>query len=297
MLVKLPPGGNRDNALKALERARELALQLLQQDGPLNPPKVSLAQYLDWVDQALYLLRYHVSSADLESLVLTRRYWALENSAHPSTSMSPDGAERLVATELEEREHGIGLAAQRLRERIERWPQTAVYLVPDTSFFVHHSDKLEDVDFAGGILHIREEPVRLLVPMVVVDELDDLKQSKDKHLRWRARHTLAVLDRLLRNPTEAAELRPPDYTPLGSGGLPRGQVTIEVLVDARGHVRLPINDDEIVDQAVSVQVLAGCPVTLLTFDTGQSMRARAAGIRCIKIEQPAEDGQTAALPS
>lgn len=160
-------------------------------------------------------------------------------------------------------------------------------MVPDTSFFIQHDDKLEDLDVAG-LLHIREEPVHLVVPMVVIDELDSLKQSKDRQVRWRARHSLSVLDRILPHPTQAAELRPEDYTPLNTGGIPRGQVTVEVVVDARGHVRLPINDDEIVDQAVSIQVLAGRPVTLVTFDTGQSMRARVAGLRCLKIAQPSD---------
>ena len=38
----------------------------------------------------------------------------------------------------------------------------------------------------------------MLVPIVIVDELDRLKESKDKdkRARWRAGYTLAVLDRL-----------------------------------------------------------------------------------------------------
>ena len=36
----------------------------------------------------------------------------------------------------------------------------------------------------------------MLVPIVIVDELDRLKESKDKWVRWRAGYTLAVLDRL-----------------------------------------------------------------------------------------------------
>ncbi|WP_424534318.1 PIN domain-containing protein [Sphaerisporangium viridialbum] len=158
----------------------------------------------------------------------------------------------------------------------------------DTSLFIHHPDKIEDWDLAS-LLHIREEPIYLLVPMVVVDELDGLKESKNSHVRWRARHSLTELDRLLPNPTQAAELRPEDYTPLNTGGIPRGQVSVEVVVDSRGHVRLPINDDEIVDQVVLIQALAGRPITLITFDTGQSMRARAAGIQTRKIPQPHED--------
>ncbi|MFF4587231.1 PIN domain-containing protein [Streptomyces sp. NPDC001388] len=43
-----------------------------------------------------------------------------------------------------------------------------------------------------------------MVPMVVVDELDQLKESEDRHVRWRARSTPAVLDRLFQQSTEQA---------------------------------------------------------------------------------------------
>ncbi|MFE2091568.1 hypothetical protein [Streptomyces sp. NPDC059460] len=65
---------------------------------------------------------------------------------------------------------------------------------PETSFYIHHP-KFQDVDSAA--LMENTGPVRVLFPMAVVDELDRLKESKDRHTRWRADHTLAVLDKLL----------------------------------------------------------------------------------------------------
>lgn len=67
--------------------------------------------------------------------------------------------------------------------------------------------------------------------------------------------------------------------------LPVGNVTLEILFDPSGHVRSPISDDEIVERAVLVQALAGREVTLLTYDTGQSTRARAAGLTVIKLSK------------
>ncbi|MEU6712969.1 PIN domain-containing protein [Nonomuraea sp. NPDC046802] len=286
MVVKLPPGGNRENALKELRKVHEAVIEMLRQteDSSYHPQQL-LAVYLQWVDRAVYRLRYHISATDLDDLVLSRRYWVLQ-AMEPST-LPPDRLRDFVVTELEERETAVGLAAQRLAEQIERWMRPGAFVMFDTSVFVHHAEKLENIDL-GGILGSRHEPVHLLVPMVVIDELDKLKESKDRHARWRARHSLAVLDKLLTHPAQAARLRPADYTPQDSGGIPRGEVTVEVVLDPPGHARLPIEDDEIVDQAVTAQVLAGRPVTLVTFDTGQSMRARAAGLRCMKIEQPPE---------
>jgi hypothetical protein len=105
------------------------------------------------------------------------------------------------------------------------------------------------------------------------------------HVRWRAGYTLAVLDRVFSGSAGQAELMPENFSPLGTGGIPRGRVTVEVLLDPPGHVRLPIADDEIIDRAVAVQPLAGRRVTLLTFDTGQSTRARSAGLEVRKLSQ------------
>ncbi|GAA4102725.1 PIN domain-containing protein [Nonomuraea soli] len=287
MVVKLPPGGNRDNALKELQRVYEDAIELNRQTSDVRfHSQQLLASYLHWVDNAVFRLRHHISAADLDDLVLSRRYWVLQ-SMEPTT-LPPDRLKDLVVTELEARETAVGLAAQRLAEQIERWRRPGVFVMFDTTVFIHHEKKVEDLDL-GGLLGSRHEPVHLLLPMVVIDELDKLKESKDRHIRWRARHSLAVLDKLLIQPAEAAILRSADFTPLDNGGIPRGEVTVEVVLDPPGHARLPIEDDEIVDRAVTAQVLAGRPVTLITFDTGQSMRARAAGIRCLKIEQLPED--------
>jgi hypothetical protein len=63
-------------------------------------------------------------------------------------------------------------------------------------------------------------------------------------------------------------------------------VTIEIVFDPPGHVRLPIGDDEIVDRCLAIEPLAGRKVTLLTYDTGQSTRARAAGLAVKKLTTP-----------
>src|SRR6185437_17047943 len=63
----------------------------------------------------------------------------------------------------------------------------------------------------------------------------------------------------------------------------RGEVTLELLYDPPGHIRLAINDDEIIDRAVAIQPLANRDVTLITYDTGQSTRARKAGLKAVKL--------------
>ena len=113
--------------------------------------------------------------------------------------------------------------------------------------------------------------------------LDGLKKSKDSHERWRAGCTLAVLDPVSASSTGPVQMTAEDFSVLRSGGLPRGEVTTELIFDPPGHVRLPINDDEIIDQAMAIQPLAERDGTLLTYDTGQSTRARVAGLPVRKL--------------
>jgi len=125
--------------------------------------------------------------------------------------------------------------------------------------------------------------------MVVVDELDRLKEIKDRHVRWRAGYTLAVLDRLFAKNTSPARLHAAGALPPAPDGRMRGEVHVELLFDPPGHVRLPINDDEIVDRALAVEPLAGRKVTLLTYDTGQSTRARNVGLQVVKLSKEIGD--------
>jgi len=191
----------------------------------------------------------------------------------------------LVSLELTQRVDAFEDAIKILGAQVKRWSRPGTFVVADTSVYIEHEDKLEALDFAP-LLKIRGDPVHVLVPIVVVDELDGLKKSKNNHERWRASYTLAVLDRVFASSTEPARLRAENFSALGSGGIPRGEVTIELVFDPPGHVRLPINDDEIIDRALMIQPLAGRGVALLTYDTGQSTRARSAGLRVHKLTRP-----------
>ncbi|MFJ5886898.1 PIN domain-containing protein [Streptomyces californicus] len=198
----------------------------------------------------------------------------------------------LVRLELDQRVEDFDAALKELDRLASRWPTDLHLVVADSSFFIQHPTKLELADIAE-VIDAGDEPIRLLIPMPVVDELDGLKQAPKQPARYRSGYTLAVLDRILgEDPSEPGLLKDRDDEVTGPTGhaIPRGEVTVEVLYDPPGHSRLPITDDEIVDRAAAAQALAGSPVTLITYDTGQSMRGRAAGLKVCKLRQdPGED--------
>ena len=89
----------------------------------------------------------------------------------------------------------------------------------------------------------------------------------------------------MKEPNSSAVLQQADDSPTDDL---RGEVTIKVLFDPPGHIRLPIDDDELVDRTVTAKWLSGRDLRFLTFDMGQAMRAGAAGLHAIKLKHPAE---------
>jgi hypothetical protein len=295
MLLTPRPGVTLDNLTQNLRSMRDVAFNL-RGGGGATTAQIYLLDYLDWAGQAARTLGNQISGDDLASLVLNRRYEVLLSSFGTMDSPLRE-AERvvrgLVQLELDERVKDFDAAIKTLASERDRWAKAGVLVVPDSSFYICHPDKLEAVDFAP-LLKLWEESVHVLIPMVIVDELDGLKQASKQPARWRAGYTLAVVDRLFRGTTGPAMLREREDSPIKSGGIPQGRVNVELLFDPPGHVRLPINDDEIVDRAVAVQRLAERSVTLLTYDTGQSTRARNAGLTVLKLTEeigpePTED--------
>lgn len=288
MLVTPRPGVNPGNLLSSLRSIRTAGFNL-RGGGPQGAHKRLLA-YLEWSSDAVRMLGNQITSADLERLVLTRRHKLLLSGVGNMAGTEIEVqrvVNGLVSLELDQRIDAFDQAIKELEGQVQRWPMLGDLVVADTSFYIEHPEKLEDADFDPLVKDLGDN-IHIVVPIVVVDELDELKRSKDRAVRWRAGYTLAVLDRVFARTIGPARLRAQTLSALGSN-LPISQITMELLFDPPAHVRLPINDDEIIDRALAVESLASRKITLLTYDTGQSTRARAAGLRAYKLSKPIGD--------
>ncbi|MDQ3578647.1 MAG: PIN domain-containing protein [Actinomycetota bacterium] len=249
MLVTCMPGVDR-RLLKDNLRDVHAKVENLRGGAGGGTAYSRLLQYHQWVNETVRVLSTQVSSADLDRLVLTRRYDALLSGIGSfAGTQSEPVVNGLLTLELDQRASALADAREALEQQIQRWSMLGAFVVADTNVYIEHPQKLDDLDFAP-LVPVREEPIHVLVPIAVVDELDHLKRSKVPKARWRAGYTLAVLDRLFRESTGPAQLREADFSALNSGGIPRGAVTLELLFDPPGHERLPINDDEIIDRAL-----------------------------------------------
>lgn len=282
MLTKVLPTADRTTVLEMLGRVHA-ELQNSQARDTVEQMHVA---YLDWANESARMLHHMLGPTDVDRLVLTRRYWVLQSM--PASVIDPQG--RLLGVEVAQRLALLEQEIADLRNTIKRWMRPGRFVIADTTLFCQHEQKLEELDFRV-LLGEREEPIHLVFPIVVIDELDSLKQAGKARTRWRAGYTLAVIDRVLGNNRFEGRLRDADFTPLDTGGIPSGEVTVEVVLDPPGHVRLPIADDEIIDRALAIQTLVGRPIQFVTFDTGQSRRARMAELQVVKLQQPISDDE------
>jgi hypothetical protein len=201
MLITLRPGADRNSVLKTLREVHQ-AVQDVYNAG--HPPYIRLLEYLRWANKAARLLRTQISTADLDALVLTRGHAALLGGISDLSAMIANDVQRtgdvvgdLVDLELTERIATLDDAVQDLAQFLTRWDDRIRYVLPDSSFYIHHPGNLEEADFTELLGLSPSEPLCLLFPMAVIDELDTLKESKDRRVRWRSGFTLAVLERIL----------------------------------------------------------------------------------------------------
>jgi hypothetical protein len=251
--MRLRHGVTVEQALQELDQIIRDSLQTRNIGAP-ESPRVKLKSYLNWVYGAQIRLRSVFANTELEDSLLARAYW------HVSMSSIPPSPElgRLVDEELlfQAGNPGVpggrlGEAADRLRtlRRLARRPGRIC--VPDTNALLHYTryDQLPWPERIGQPI------VRLIVPLVVIDELDNKKYARREEFQQRARELLALIDRY--------ETAAPDaYSPLRQG------VTFEVLPDEPGHFRAASTDQEILERCEFLAQVTGSPVTLVTGDSG-----------------------------
>ena len=153
-------------------------------------------------------------------------------------------------------------------------------VVPDTSAFLE-GVYFTDLDWQELIGADAREPMRLIVPVVVIEELDKHKRGRDR-VQGRAR---SVLRRMW-------ELGGSD--PERIARIPGRQLTVEVFLDGAWHVRRPVNDDEIVERALTVGEITGREVALATGDYKMLYRASAAGLKAVLVPRPGDNGADSA---
>jgi hypothetical protein len=265
--LRLLPGAPADRVIEALNHACNGANNARAGSGT----EVYEA-YVRWAVDTARSLGALVSQEDLERLVLTPRHWTLQ-SAVPGQL----GTNLALQLELEQAANALGAARDDLRAQLVLWQvgeEREHILVPDTNVFLHHEQEFHEVPWEDIINAAAYEPIHVVVPLVVIDELDHAKRRHET--RSRARTALKQLDRMALQPGRPYPLRKSSQ---------EGLIDVRLLPEERSHVRLPRPDAELVDVVRGLRDLVNRDVTIVTFDTGMVVRTRAACLTHRKLEE------------
>lgn len=251
-------GAALDDAVKVLD---EIAMDAQNVRGGAGRKGSVLDDYVKWVpDSERKLVRYFVR-ADVESFLYTPRYWDARR-----YSIAPEQLIAALNGELAARVADLLEVRECLSRQHERYGAlVSPVLVPDTNAFVHYTFFTE----AAWPELANASNIHMVVPLVVVEELDRLKFSRDSKVADRARKVIRALDRLLASGAVRAELP--------------GRGSIEVMSEEPDHDRLPTVDSEIVHVCEELDDLAPASVSVVTGDLGMKVRARSLDVRVLNI--------------
>jgi PIN domain len=260
--MRLKPGATPAQALAALHESTQAlhrATQVIGQD-----PALANA-YVQAVSQVERLLRGSFVDVSLDQL-RTQRFWAI-NSLESVRLIEMVNDERDAQVTRLER---VAAQIQRMQDRVAGENSIAVL---DTHVLLHYClfDEINWPSVVGG------KEVLLIVPLRVIDELDEKKAARRPDIRERARTVIRHIEACLdRNGAVRAGVRLDIF---GVGEVDR---------DAYRRPQLPA-DVEILDICEAVAAYAGSERTqLVSGDLGMRIRARERALRVLAMPEDLE---------
>lgn len=213
--------------------------------------------YLTWADGAERQLR-QLFAADLTEGLLSDRYWHIHQ-----ISPTTEGWAYLVRAEVDAQLARLTEIITKLQQLQELASKPGRIVVPDTNVLLHYK-LIDQMPWAQVVGYSN---VRLVIPLLVLEELDNKKYLGTDKIARRARTALKSFDSHLEEIQQ------------GGAARVRDNVTVEVFGDDEDHHRRSNPDEEVLDRCVLLQQAVGEPVTLVTADYGMRLRASARGMQ------------------
>lgn len=273
-----PVAGTGEQLARTLQEASNAANNAMSGQG-----FEIIDNYLRWAGDQIRMLQGQLTAADLDRLITTPRYWA--TMADP---MSVSTMVNVIVEELQHRARVLTAAADAVANEAAAWRpldgRYSNFVVVDTNYWMEQKASLSTLDWhqalaeaTGSGQPAMQEELRIVVPLLVVDELDGHSHNASK--RPKVTGVTQFLYALLADqPGLPRQVR--EETP------DRGAVTIQLLFDPLSHLRLPNNDDELIERAVVLRDFLGHPhrqVFFLTHDASAAFRAATAGLMARRL--------------
>jgi hypothetical protein len=278
-MLAIRPGVNVDAVIQYLQQAESQARNLRGSTDTHN----KLANYFEWVALQQRALGSAVPVADMDRLVSTRTYWSLLGATYMSLAV--------VDTELQQRIDDLEKERLSLVSEMDRLKRNSANTIAvlDTNVIMTHHHELETMSWHTIADEHPRRTVRVVIPIIVIDELDRLKRSQGDMIvgghrtprRTVARKAIRVLSRMFEYPGVSHDID--QGVP---GDMNTKPVSFELLMDSAGHARLPEPDAEIRERALALSAYAS-RLVLVTFDLGNKFAAEHAGLtvnRLVEVE-------------
>ena len=219
-------------------------------------PRDGKGRFMSAVEALETGLRVLLVDRDWVDYLKSPGYWEIRNMTSSDVRPMP-----LLEAEVDRLSHWVEemkAELEKMAEEDDAADLTAVRLVMDTSALVRAKDFTE-IDWSA---YFKKAPVRLIIPIVVVMELDHLKNTgKSAKARPRLRKIREILEGHGKGPAPV-----------------RGGVTLELLLDPPRHERLSINDQEIIRRADFFAERRGGALHIVTGDYAMQFTAEADGL-------------------
>lgn len=284
-MLQLQPGVTLSNVHDALVEASRATTQAIGAQSSIDV----FNEYGTWAANQIAALRHLIAPAELDRLVMTRRYWALLGASPVDFGPS---LRRNVEDELNARKEAFDREAKNFAEDMQSWGNTyTLAVVPDTSVFVEYGYDFPAVNWHEILRERPHLPIYLVVTMAAVVELDGKKLSRDssahgKKVLGGVRGALRRIEQLF--PTTDSR---PTFT---HKEIITSTVTTALLTDGLAHVPLVSADAEMIQRGLDLLPYSGRSM-LVTYDVNQAFRARSAGLEATKLkydyEKEPADGQ------
>ncbi len=281
MLLK--PGHTCDEAIRLLEDIESLGLNdvrnqiphltpLYQGRGNVYPDRLQpglldpvLRKYDEWTASAADQLHAVFSDHSVAEPLRGGRYGYIIG-GDPAAGRTV----QLLNAEVSELSSYLRQLANRLREMKEHYKRyQGLSLILDTNDLLHGENFTK---IPWRTLYGKQSVV--VLPHVVIDELDKKSYAQSDSVRRRARGVFLRLEGLLDALDESGSATLDDGTPF------------QVLADIPGHVRQPNCDDEVVARACELQqAVTPDNVLVITLDNGMRVRAKAWSLRARKLDE------------
>lgn len=190
------------------------------------------------------------------------------NPRHRDISLMPAGAQllRSVYAEVDLKRQLFESMSKELNEtrtRLARSP--GLPSVVDTNFMVH-CVRPDQISWKS----MHEVPLRLIIPLRVIEELDAMKTDNKERLRRSSREILGWLETRFMGGTGPVKIRDGEET------------TLEILLSERPRYRPSDPDEEVLNVCHDLKRFTGNSI-LITADYGMKLRASAESIEALQI--------------